>query len=110
MNNKFFKLFGLFAIFGFGVATASDEETMIASAKSAAPPSVTSSATFKAPDGKTLRTGSNSYTCYPQQEIIGPMCNEAVWDALIGAMLNKESFEHNKFSVSCTPSAPMGQI
>jgi len=78
----------------------SNDASMIASAKSAGPASVTSKATIKAPDGKVLQTGSNSYTCYPQQEIIGPMCNEAVWDALIGAMLKKESFEHNKFSVS----------
>ncbi len=83
-----------------GFALADDDEAMIASAKSAGPPSVTSKATIKSPDGKVLQTGSNSYTCYPQQKIIGPMCNEAVWDALIGAMLNKENFEHNKFSVS----------
>jgi hypothetical protein len=73
---------------------------MIASAESAAPLVVTSSATIKAPDGTVLREGSNSYTCYPQQDIIGPMCNEAIWDALISAMLNKKSFESDKFSVS----------
>ena len=73
---------------------------MIASAESAGPSSVTSDATIKAPDGSVLRKGSNSYTCYPQQKIIGPMCNEAVWDALIGAMLNKKSFEPDTFSVS----------
>ncbi len=77
-----------------------DEEVMIASAKSAGPSSVTSKATIKAPDGKVLQEGSSSYTCYPQQEIIGPMCNEAVWDSLIGAMLKKEAFQPDKFSVS----------
>ncbi len=87
-------------LLGSSLALADDEEAMIASAKSAGPSSVTSKATIKAPDGKVLQTGSNSYTCYPQQKIIGPMCNEAVWDALIGAMLKKESFEHNEFSVS----------
>ncbi len=85
---------------------ADDDETMIASAKSAGPSSVTSKATIKAPDGKVLQTGSNSYTCYPQQEIIGPMCNEAVWDALIGAMLNKESFASimNSVCPTCWPA------
>ena len=28
------------------------------------------------------------------------MCNEPVWDALIGAMLNKKAFQSDKFSVS----------
>ena len=81
-------------------ATAQEDEAMIASAKSAGPASVTSKATIKAPDGKVLREGSSSYTCYPQQQIIGPMCNEAVWDSLIGAMLKKEPFEPDEFSVS----------
>lgn len=46
--------------------------------KALAPPiAVTADATIKAPDGTVLREGSNSYTCYPQQDIIGPMCNEA---------------------------------
>ena len=81
-------------------ATAQEDEAMIASAKSAGPASVTSKATIKAPDGKVLQEGSSSYTCYPQQEIIGPMCNEAVWDTLIGAMLKKESFTPDTFSVS----------
>jgi hypothetical protein len=67
------------------LALAGDDEAMIASAKSAGPASVTSKATIKSPD---------------QQPIIGPMCNEAVWDALIGAMLKKESFAPDTFSVS----------
>ena len=73
---------------------------MIASAESAGPDSVTANATIKGPDGTVLRKGSSGYTCYPQQDIIGPMCNEPVWDALIGAMLNKEKFDSDKFSVS----------
>ena len=87
-------------LLGSSMALADDNEAMIANAESAAPTSVTASATVKAPDGTVLRQGSNSYTCYPQQEIIGPMCNEAVWDALIGAMLGKKSFTPDKFSVS----------
>jgi len=79
---------------------ADDKEAMIANAESAAPASVTANATVKAPDGTVLRKGSNSYTCYPQQEIIGPMCNEAVWDDLIDSMLHKEGFTPDKFSVS----------
>ncbi len=87
-------------ILGSGLVLAQDNAATIASAESAGPSSVTSNATIKASDGTVLREGSNSYTCYPQQEIIGPMCNEAIWDALIGAMLNKESFAPDAFSVS----------
>ena len=89
-----------FSIVGTKLAVAQDNEAMIASAESAAPSVVTANATIKAPDGTVLREGSNSYTCYPQQEIIGPMCNEANWDGLIGAMLNHGDFDSAAFSVS----------
>jgi hypothetical protein len=85
---------------GSTVALAADEQAMIASAESAGPAVVTAKATIKAPDGTVLRKGSNSYTCYPQQETIGPMCNEPVWDALIQAMTSKGSFENDQISVS----------
>jgi hypothetical protein len=68
---------------------ADDKAATIANAESAAPASVTADATIKTPDGKVLREGSNGYTCYPQQAVLGPMCNEAVWDGLISAMMNK---------------------
>jgi hypothetical protein len=81
-------------------AHAGEKESLIASAESAAPPAVTSAATIKALDGTTLRKGSNGYTCYPQQEAMGPMCNDAVWDALIHAMMKQEDFKADRFSVS----------
>ncbi len=89
-------------LLGSGHLLAGDtsKEEMIASAESAGPPSVTANATIKAGDGTILREGTSTYTCYPQQEIIGPMCNEPVWDALISAMLNKEDFSPDRFSVS----------
>jgi hypothetical protein len=99
MNRLAISVCVFFGLIGNSLVLA-DSNEMIASAESAAPPSVTSKATIKAPDGTVLRKGSNSYTCYPQQDIIGPMCNEATWDALIGAMLSKQSFDSNKFSVS----------
>jgi hypothetical protein len=100
MNKILISTYVFLSLIGSSLALADDNKMMIASAESAGPASVTSNATIKAPDGTVLRKGSNSYTCYPQQEIIGPMCNEAVWDALIGAMLNKKSFNSDKFSVS----------
>ncbi len=73
---------------------------LIAEAESAAPAAVTKDATIKAPDGKVLREGSNGWTCYPQQSIIGPMCNRPQWDKLLHAMLNKQPIDVNEFSVS----------
>jgi hypothetical protein len=83
-----------------GSAIADDKMATIANAESAAPESVTADATIKTPDGKVLREGSNGYTCYPQQAVLGPMCNEAVWDGLISAMVNKQDYSPDKFSVS----------
>jgi hypothetical protein len=85
---------------GAGLAQADDKAALIASAESAGPSSVTAQATIKAADGAVLREGSNGYTCYPQQETIGPMCNEPIWDELIGAMASKKPFEAKTFSVS----------
>ena len=90
----------MLGLFVTGLALADDKASTITSAESAAPDSVTANATIKAADGTVLRKGTNSYTCYPQQAIIGPMCNEAVWDGLIGAMLNKNEFSPDTFSVS----------
>jgi hypothetical protein len=100
MKSKWFNACVCLTLLGSTQAFAGDHEAMIASAESAGPPAVTSKATIKAPDGTVLRKGSNSYTCYPQQAIMGPMCNESTWDSLIHAMMNKESFDSNQFSVS----------
>ena len=100
MNSRVMCSFLGLAVLGSSLALAGDKEAMIASAESAGPPAVTANATIKAPDGTVLREGDSSYICYPQQEIIGPMCNEAVWDAMIGAMLNKQEFSPDSFSVS----------
>ena len=83
-----------------GAALAGDKEAMIANAEKAGPPSVTANATFKAPDGTVLREGSNNYTCYPEQEAIGAMCNPPQWDALIGAMMAHEEYDVTEISVS----------
>lgn len=97
------KLIGMSLCLGMLMSSgvvAGDKDAMIASAESAGPDSVTSNATIKAPDGTVLREGSNSYTCYPQQDVMGPMCNEAVWDELIYSMMNKKSFTATKLSIS----------
>jgi hypothetical protein len=88
----------MLGLVSFGTAGA-DEDT-IANAESAGPDSVTAAATIRALDGTVLRQGTNGYTCYPQQDTIGPMCNEPVWDRLISAMTNQQDFESDEFSVS----------
>ncbi len=84
----------------FGAAIADDKDSLIANAVSAAPLSVTESATIKDNDGNVLREGSNGFTCYPQAAIIGPMCNDAHWDALLAAMFAKKPFSTDQFGVS----------
>jgi len=70
------------------------------SALSAAPVSVTGNATIMDGDGNVLREGTNGFTCYPENPVMGPMCNDATWDALIGALMAQEPFEGASFGVS----------
>lgn len=78
----------------------SHQEELIASAISAAPPVITDHATIKTMDGEVLREGSNDWTCYAANEMIGPMCNQAPWDALLAALLSQQPFDSKDFSVS----------
>jgi hypothetical protein len=80
-------------------AQESDTE-LIAEAESAAPESVTKNATIKTSEGRVLRQGSNSWTCYPGSGAIGPMCNESQWDELIGAVMTQAPIDVQKFSLS----------
>ncbi|MCP8688111.1 hypothetical protein [Marinobacterium sedimentorum] len=100
MYSKFISTCASLSLLGCSLALADEKADMIASAQSAGPPAVTANATIKAPDGTVLREGSNSYTCYPQQEMIGPMCNEPVWDSMIGALMGKKDFKPDSLSVS----------
>jgi len=100
MRTKIFSTCCCVGLLASAVAHASEKEALIASAESAGPPAVTSKATIKAADGATLREGSNGYTCYSQQKAMGPMCNDKIWDALIHAMMKKESFNADRISVS----------
>ncbi len=76
------------------------EVELIAEAESAAPESVTANATIKTSDGRVLREGSNSWTCYPGSGAIGPMCNESQWDEAIAAVMSKEPIDIQEFSLS----------
>lgn len=97
---KLFVVLASLCLLVAGTALADDTAEMIAEAESAAPSSVTKDATIKTPDGKVLREGTNGWTCYPGQEAIGPMCNQWQWDALLGAVMNKQPIDVKEFSVS----------
>ena len=72
----------------------------IAKAESAGPVTITADATISTMDGEVLREGSNGWTCYSGNEVIGPMCNQPHWDALLGALMKKAEFTSTEFSVS----------
>jgi hypothetical protein len=85
---------------GVAQAEKSDAE-LIAEAESAGPKSISQNATIKTHDGKVLRKGSNTWTCYPGSPAIGPMCNEAPWDEWLAAYGKKEPpIKLNDLSVS----------
>ena len=61
---------------------------------------ITENATFKTMEGEVLKEGSNGWTCYPGSKVIGPMCNQPQWDALLAALMKKAPFDAEEFSVS----------
>ncbi len=90
----------LFLFVTFCAQAQESDVELIADAESAAPESVTKNATIKTSDGRVLRQGSNSWTCYPGSGAIGPMCNQSQWDKLIGAVMTKAPIDVQKFSLS----------
>ncbi len=77
-----------------------DKEAMIASAASAAPASVTDAATIVDHDGNVLRAGTNGFTCIPESTAMGPMCNDATWNAMLAAFMADEPFKPDGFGVT----------
>jgi hypothetical protein len=71
-------------------APTTADEALIEEALSSGPPHVTKGATVKDNDGNVLRKGTNSWICYPGTEILGPRCNEPVWDDFIDALLGQK--------------------
>jgi hypothetical protein len=73
-------------------------EEKISMAMSAAPAAVSASATIKDDDGTLLRKGTNGYTCFPGSG--SPMCNDAVWVKLMGAIESKADFSSDSIGIS----------
>lgn len=101
-NGKLLALVSLLCLLAAGTTLAGEKSKaeMIAEAESAAPTFVTEKATIKSHDGTVLREGSNDWTCYPGSEVIGPMCNQWQWDAVLGAVGKREPIEVKEFSIS----------
>jgi hypothetical protein len=100
MNHKLINSCIALCLLAAGTVMAGDKAAMIASATSAGPASVTANATVKDSDGNVLKQGSNDFTCYPETEGMGAMCNQGQWDDLIAAVMSKGEFTANQISFS----------
>lgn len=89
-------------LLGATVAQAGEksDKELIAEAEKAAPEVISEHATIKTADGKVLRKGTSDWTCYPGTKAIGPMCNQAQWDAVLAALTKREPIQIKELSVS----------
>jgi hypothetical protein len=70
------------------------DHSLIVNALSAAPASIAQNAAVMSADGRTLRAGSNGWTCMPDDPTIpnnSPMCLDAVWHEFIDALMSKRA-------------------
>ena len=84
-----------------GKAQATDNNDLITKAKSAAPSMISADATIMY-RGKILVEGSNGWICLPETmpDDNAPMCNDAVWMEMMGAVGAKAPFTATKMGFS----------
>jgi hypothetical protein len=78
------------------IALADQKRAMIDDAVSAAPNTITNSATIMDWAGNTLQKGGNGYTCFPTPPNLNgkaPMCLDKPWMAWADAWMNKKPFK-----------------
>ena len=83
------------------IVHAEDNQALIKQARSAAPSMVSADATVMY-QGKVLAEGSNGWTCMPET-LPGdnsPICNDAVWMAMLTAVGSKGPFEAKQMGFS----------
>jgi len=90
---------------GGSAAFAGDEESAevkIARAMSAAPGAISAGATIMDNDGTVLREGDNGWTCLPNTMPgdKAPMCNDAVWMAMMQAVGAQADFTPDRIGIS----------
>lgn len=77
-----------------GESRGATDQLLVASALSAAPPSVAAGATVMGHDGRVLRKGTSDWVCMPDMPHVPnetPMCLDAPWRAFIDAWMNKRT-------------------
>lgn len=84
-----------------GTVQATDNNALIKKAKSAAPSMISANATIMY-RGKVLVEGSNGWVCLPETmpDDNAPMCNDAVWMEMMGAVGTKAPFTATKMGFS----------
>jgi len=94
-----------------GFVFANDStEAVITHSESAAPGQIAHQAAIMLGDGTVLREGSNGWTCMPDT-MPGdgaPMCNDATWMELLGAVGSKSEFKTSKIGISYMLQGDLG--
>ena len=84
-----------------GSAVAQDNQALINSALSAAPPMIANTATVMTMSGQVLRPGAGEYTCFPREHPgETPMCLDAEWLRWADAWLNKKDFMPSRNAIA----------
>lgn len=77
-----------------GESRGATDQLLVASALSAAPPSIAAGATVMGHDGRVLRKGTSDWVCMPDMPEVPndtPMCLDAPWRSFIDAWMNKRT-------------------
>jgi len=97
-------LMGVISIMVAASVTAAEQTTeqKIERAMEAAPGSIGKNATIMEADGTILREGTNGWTCLPSAGpgSTHPMCNDAVFMSLMGAIGNKAEVNIDRIGIS----------
>ena len=91
------------ALINLGPAFAGESAAVkISRAESAAPAAISGDATIMDSDGTILREGSNGWTCMADTMPSdgAPMCNDALWIEMMGAVGNKADFKASGVGIS----------
>jgi len=84
-----------------GTVQADDNKALISKARSAAPSMISANATIMY-RGEVLLEGNNGWICLPETmpDDNAPMCNDAVWMEMMGAVGTKAPFTATKMGFS----------
>ena len=80
----------------------SAREALIKEAMSAAPPSIAARAQVMLMDGTVLRTGTNGWTCFPDDPAVpnnSPMCVDSVWLAFFDGYMKQRPPVYTRIGV-----------